>query len=384
MLKLETKKHYEESELDSGERDFKQLFTTSAIGMALLDIQGRFLSANSALCDILGYSEEELREMRCEELLDSFNQGKSAGLLRSFDKGHETSWQTELTLSRKNRSLLPARVWISLMKRSPLEESRSLVMIEDISEQKEAERELNKRTVEVEFLAAQLIRSQEEERKRLARELHDDIGQRLSLVASEVALMASQRSDSALIAPDRLDNLRDDLDGLCSDIHGISHDLHSYKLQHLGLKPALKDLCRRLSQPNFHIHLDVDDMDEPASKDVSLCLYRVVQEALNNAFKHAHTLVVAVTLTKIRDMFYMTIQDAGIGFDRSVRRPGLGLISMTERLKLVKGELKLHSILGRGTEIWVSIPDEGESFGSSSESQVNLDHEDSTNCFEVA
>jgi signal transduction histidine kinase len=257
-------------------------------------------------------------------------------------------------------------------------------MIEDISEQKEAERELNKRTVEVEFLAAQLIRSQEEERKRLARELHDDIGQRLSLVASEVALMASQRSDSALIAPDRLDNLRDDLDGLCSDIHGISHDLHSYKLQHLGLKPALKDLCRRLSQPNFHIHLDVDDMDEPASKDVSLCLYRVVQEALNNAFKHAHTLVVAVTLTKIRDMFYMTIQDAGIGFDRSVRRPGLGLISMTERLKLVKGELKLHSILGRGTEIWVSIPDEGESFGSSSESQVNLDHEDSTNCFEVA
>jgi PAS domain S-box-containing protein len=384
MLKLDTKKHYKESELDSGERDFKQLFITSAIGMALLDMQGRFLSANSALCDILGYSEEELREMHCEELLDSFNQGKSAGLLRSFDKGHEASWQTERTLSRKDRSLVPARIWISLMKRSPLEESRSLVMIEDISEQKEAERELDRRTVEVELLASQLIRSQEEERKRLARELHDDIGQRLSLVASEVALMASQRSDAAFIAPDRLDNLRDDLDGLCSDIHGISHDLHSYKLQHLGLKSALKDLCRRLSQPNFHIHLDVDDMDEPASKDVSLCLYRVVQEALNNAIKHAHTLVVAVTLTKIQDMFYMTIQDAGIGFDRSVRRPGLGLISMTERLKLVKGELKLHSILGRGTEIWVSIPDEEKSFGSTSGSQVNLDHENSIDCFEVA
>jgi PAS domain S-box-containing protein len=384
MRNLGIENHHDDTELESSDRDFKQLFITSAIGMALLDMQGRFLSANSALCEILGYSEEELRRMRCEELLPSFNQGKSAGLLRSFDKAQETSWQTERTLSRKDRSQLPVRIWISLMKRSPLDESRSLVMIEDISEQKEAERELDRRTVEVELLASQLIRSQEEERKRLARELHDDIGQRLSLVASEVALMASQRSDAAFIAPNRLNNLRDDLDGLCSDIHGISHDLHSYKLQHLGLKLALKDLCRRLSQPNFHIHLDVDDMDEPASKDVSLCLYRVVQEALNNAIKHAHTLVVAVTLTKIQDMFYMTIQDAGIGFDRSVRRPGLGLISMTERLKLVKGELKLHSILGRGTEIWVSIPDEGRSFGSSSGGRVNLDLENSTDCFEVA
>jgi PAS domain S-box-containing protein len=384
MRNLGIENHHDDTELESSDRDFKQLFITSAIGMALLDMQGRFLSANSALCEILGYSEEELRRMRCEELLPSFNQGKSAGLLRSFDKAQETSWQTERTLSRKDRSQLPVRIWISLMKRSPLDESRSLVMIEDISEQKEAERELDRRTVEVELLASQLIRSQEEERKRLARELHDDIGQRLSLVAPEVALMASQRSDAAFIAPNRLNNLRDDLDGLCSDIHGISHDLHSYKLQHLGLKLALKDLCRRLSQPNFHIHLDVDDMDEPASKDVSLCLYRVVQEALNNAIKHAHTLVVAVTLTKIQDMFYMTIQDAGIGFDRSVRRPGLGLISMTERLKLVKGELKLHSILGRGTEIWVSIPDEGRSFGSSSGGRVNLDLENSTDCFEVA
>jgi PAS domain S-box-containing protein len=384
MLNLDIENHHNDTELNSSDRDFKQLFITSAIGMALLDMQGRFLSANSALCDILGYSEEELRQMRCEELLLSVNQGKSAGLLRSFDKVHETSWQTERTLSRKDGSLLPVRIWISLMKRSPLDESRSLVMIEDISEQKEAERELDRRTVEVELLASQLIRSQEEERKRLARELHDDIGQRLSLVASEVALMASQHYDAAIIAPNRLDSLRDDLDGLCSDIHGISHDLHSYKLQHLGLKLALKDLCRRLSQPNFHIHLDVDDMDEPASKDVSLCLYRVVQEALNNALKHAHTRVVAVTLTKIQDMFYMTIQDAGIGFDRSVRRPGLGLISMTERLKLVKGELKLHSILGRGTEIWVSIPDEEKSFETSSGGQVNLDLENSTDCFEVA
>jgi len=113
-------------------------------------------------------------------------------------------------------------------------------------------------------------------------------------------------------------------------------------------------------------------------------LYRVVQEALNNALRHAHTLVVAVTLTKIQNMLYMTIQDTGVGFERGVGPQGLGLVSMTERLKLVKGELKLHSILGRGTEIWVSIPDDEEGFGLFAEGQVDRDLGNSVNCSEVA
>jgi signal transduction histidine kinase len=278
--------------------------------------------------------------------------------------------------------LMPARVWISSLQRASLEDTLSLMIVEDITEQKEAEHELDRRKIEVEMLASQLIKSQEAERNRLARELHDDIGQRLSLVASEVALMASQQADTKVIATNRLDNLRDELDSLCTDLHGISHDLHSYKLQHLGLKLALKDLSRRLTQSSFRIDLDVDDMDEPTSKEVSLCLYRVVQEALNNALRHAHTLVAAVTITKVQNMFYMTIQDTGVGFERGVSRQGLGLISLTDRLKLVKGELKLSSILGRGTEIWVSIPDEKEGFGPSAEGHPDLGH--SVSRYEVA
>jgi PAS domain S-box-containing protein len=373
-----------DNESDRSEDSFRQLFVTSAIGMALVDIGGRFLSANKALCDTLGYSEEELRKMRCEQLLNSFSPSRRADFLQHFDTAHTTSWRTEQILFRKNRSLMPARVWISSLKRSPIEDSLSLMIVEDITEQKEAELELDKRKIEVEMLASQLIQSQESERRRLARELHDDIGQRLSLVASEVALMASQRSDARTIATHRLNHLRDELDTLCTDLHGISHDLHSYKLQHLGLKSALKDLCRRLTQSSFRVDLDVDDMDEPVSKEVSLCLYRVVQEALNNALRHAHTLVVAVTITKLQNMFYMTIQDTGVGFERDVSPQGLGLISMTERLKLVKGELKLSSILGHGTEIWVSIPDEKSGFGPSTEDQVQPDLGHSVSRREVA
>lgn len=362
MLNSDIEMPYSNHELKGVESGFNRLFVTSAIGMAILDVEGKFLSANNALCKILGYTDTELRKIRCEELLNSFGRGKSLGFLRSFSKADTTAgWQTERTFLRKDRSLIPARIWINLLERSSIWGSLSLLIIEDITEQKEAEQKLNKKSVEVEILASQLIQSQEEERKRLARELHDDIGQRLSLIASEVALMASQHSDDVSISGRRLINLRDDLDGLCSDIHCMSHDLHSYKLEHLGLKSALKDVCRRLSQPGFHIDLDVDDMEDPASKEVSLCLYRVVQEALNNALRHAHTPVVAVTLTKMHGMVYMTIQDTGVGFEEGVTtHQGLGLISMTERLKLVKGELKLHSILGHGTEIWVSVPDEEE------------------------
>ena len=322
--------------------------------------------------------------MRCGQLLNSFNQRKQAGSLRSFEWTHTTSWQMEQILLRKDRALMQARVWISSLEKTPLEEPISLMIIEDITRQKEAEQELSKRQVEIEVLASRLIQAQESERKRLARELHDDIGQRLSLVASEVALMASQSSDAKVVATNRLDSLRDELDSLCSDIHGISHELHSYKLQHLGLKSALKDLCRRLTQADFRVNLDVDDMDEPASKEVSLCMYRVVQEALNNAFRHAHARVVAVTITKFRDVLYMTIQDTGIGFDRSVSSHGLGLISMNERLKLVKGELKLNSILGRGTEIWVSIPDTDERVEPASESGTYSDSHRSSRRCEVA
>jgi PAS domain S-box-containing protein len=305
----------------------------------------------------LGYNDEELLSMRFEHLLTSFSQNQKAVSLRSFDRARGTSWQADQILVRKDQSLMPARVWISLFEDTSMEDSLSLVVIEDITKQKEAEQELSTRRTEIEMLASRLIQAQEAERKRLARELHDDIGQRLSLVASEVALMASQSSDTRTVAATRLDRLRDELDSLCADIHGISHELHSYKLQHLGLKSALRDLCRRLNQSNFRVNLDIDDMEEPASKEVSLCLYRVVQEALNNAFRHAHAMVVAVTITKLHDTFYMSIQDTGIGFDRNASPNGLGLISMTERLKLVKGDLKLDSILGRGTEIWVSVPD---------------------------
>jgi PAS domain S-box-containing protein len=348
-----------QDESQVNERRFQQLFTTSISAMAVLNCTGQFVLTNKAFCDLLGYSADELLKMKCDEITSATNYWNNASLPKHLQDGTIANHQCEQTLIRKDQSLISARIKVDLIERSPPEVPLSLLNIEDLTEQKNRERELSQRQTEIGALASLLIQSQECERKRLSRELHDDIGQRLSLAASEVALLASEQSST--FEPSwsgRLESLRDELDSLCTDVHEMSHDLHSYKLQHLGLKSALKDLCRRLSQPAFRVDLYADDVDEPTSKDVSLCLYRVAQESLNNALKHAHASNVAITLTKLQNMFYMTIQDSGIGFDSRIHSQGLGFISMSERLKLVKGQFRLHSTIGHGTEIWVQVPDE--------------------------
>jgi PAS domain S-box-containing protein len=338
---------------------FRRLFVSSTIPMATLNCSGQFISTNDAFRDILGYSEDQLRHIKCDDIINMANQYDEVSLLKHLS-GQTTGNHhlCERDLIRNDFSLMPAKIKVHYIDQYSLKDARFLISIEDLTERNLRENELCRRQTEISLLASQLIQSQENERKHLSRELHDDIGQRLSLAASEVALMASQRAGLPSISSDRLDALRNELDELCSDVHEISHNLHSYKLQHLGLQAALKDLTRRISLPNFHVDLCVDEFEEPASKDVALCLYRIAQESLNNALKHAGTLVVALTLTKLQNTFYMTIQDSGRGFDSSVRAQGLGLLSMSERVKLLNGQFKLHSAPGRGTEIWVEIPDD--------------------------
>lgn len=338
---------------------FRRLFVSSTTPMATLNNSGQFIATNGAFRDILGYSDDQLHRMRCDDIINLTKLCDKTSLLEYLsNQSTSDDHLCERNIIREDSSLMPARIKIRFIERYSGDETRSLMSIEDLTECNIREDELRQRQTEINLLASQLIQSQENERKHLSRELHDDIGQRLSLVASEVALLASQHPGTMPISADRLAILRDELDGLCSDVHKMSHSLHSYKLQHLGLKAAFKDLSRKISKPNFRVDLRVDEFEEPVSKDVALCLYRIAQESLNNALKHAHSTVAAVTLTKLQNTFYMTIQDSGVGFDSNVRSQGLGLLSMSERAKLLNGQFRLHSAPGRGTEIQVEVPDD--------------------------
>jgi len=200
-------------------------------------------------------------------------------------------------------------------------------------------------------LSGRLITLAEEERKRLARELHDDIGQRISLLAVELDLLTVEQ-DCPNSVRDKLNQALGELKELASDVHNLSHRLHSSKLQHLGLPIALKEVCRHMAtQHHIDIDLNADDASSALPEDVSLCFYRVAQEALNNAVKHSHSKRVEVRLENDESRVRLQVRDFGVGFDPSAQVQGLGLAAMQERLNLVGGTLAIRSLAGSGTEL---------------------------------
>lgn len=331
------------------------LLSSVPFPLAILNASGRFLSANSHFENVLGYPLQELWAMQYERL----SAAHLAGVVRKKKTDLQVGLPHDQLLMRKDGSTLLANVVVTTMEGLG---SRQLVALKTISPAEGGERELEQRKGEIRELTAQLLRSQEDERKRLSRELHDDIGQRLSLVTSQIASL----SDDPLqplsdICSAQLKHIHEELDILCTDLHEMSHNLHSYKLQHLGLVPAMKAMCRDFGRPSFHVDLHIDEFADAVAEDIALCLYRVAQEALNNALHHANADKVSVIVTKLGTTYYMSIQDTGSGFDTGLAKNGLGLISMSERVKLLNGEFRIHSMKGRGTEIWASIP---ESFHS--------------------
>jgi len=200
-------------------------------------------------------------------------------------------------------------------------------------------------------LTGRLINMAEEERKHLARELHDDIGQRLSLLAVELDLLTAEQECAGSIR-DKLNQALIEIKELATDIHNLSHRLHSSKLQHLGLPIALKEVCRQMaSQHRIDIDLQTGNVSSTLPEDVSLCLYRVAQEALSNAVKHSQSKRIEVRLSNGNGRVLLQVKDFGIGFDPAMQFGGLGLATMQERLRMIGGMLSIKSIPGIGTEL---------------------------------
>jgi PAS domain S-box-containing protein len=208
-------------------------------------------------------------------------------------------------------------------------------------------------------LSRKLMEAHEEERTRIARELHDDIGQRL-------VGMTMQLHNFGQVLPNDAADLRIRVRDLCGqaidlerDLQAISHQLHSSKLEHLGLAAAAEAFCRELSeQRTVRIDFTHHGVSEDLSKEIALSLFRVLQEALNNAVKHSGTQHFLVTLAGGRHAIQLEVTDYGVGFDpeAAMRSRGLGLISMKERLSLVDGEVVFESQLGVGTRVRARVP----------------------------
>ena len=215
---------------------------------------------------------------------------------------------------------------------------RVACIVQDITERKLAEEALS-------TVSQKLIEAHEEERTRIARELHDDVRQRLVLLAWQ---LGSSKGD-----------LRKQIEDLLNDVQALSHHLHSPKLDYMGLAAAAAGFCRELSdRQRVEIEFHSENIPKELPKEISLCLFRVLQEALQNAIKHSGSRQFQVSLKDGTNEIELTVHDSGRGFDpeEAIQGRGLGLTSMRERLKLVNGELSIHSQLERGTTIKASVP----------------------------
>jgi len=208
-------------------------------------------------------------------------------------------------------------------------------------------------------LSKRLIDAQEQERSRIARELHDDFNQRLALLSIEMDLLIQMPLKRGTELRARLQQAASRISELSSDLHKISHQLHPAKLDNLGLAAAARDFCRELSEKSgLIIGFTAGHIPLYLPSEGALCIYRLIQEALQNVVKHSGASFAQVELQFERSKLKLTVTDSGRGFDPNAAssKSGLGRISMEERVHLLHGTFEILSRPGYGTSIIATVP----------------------------
>jgi PAS domain S-box-containing protein len=244
---------------------------------------------------------------------------------------------------------------------------RIIGLVADVTERKLAEEALSS-------VSRRLIEAQEQERARIARELHDDLSQRMALLSVSLAQFEENLPDLSSKIRQQAHNIREVAKEVSSNIHNLSHQLHPSKLDTLGLVAAVGGFCRELSDQHelqvLFVHRDIPGQ---IPKDVTLCLFRIVQEALRNIVKHSGAAEAKVELSGHDDRIDLCVSDSGAGFsiESANGDAGLGLISMRERVRLVRGHFSVESELSHGTRIRVRVPLFTTREGVTSEEKAN-------------
>jgi signal transduction histidine kinase len=225
-----------------------------------------------------------------------------------------------------------------------------LILAEDITHRKQMQDALS-------TMSRRLIQAQEQERARVGRELHDDINQRLAMLAIELEQVGENCADLPSEVRLRIDKLGKEINTISTDVQALSHDLHPAQLEYLGAVAGMESWCKDFGERQ---EMQIDcrhDVRSTLPQEIGLCLFRVLQEALHNAAKHSGVKRIEVQLHEESDEIHLTIRDLGKGFDIETARQGrgLGLTSMQERIRLVNGTISIESKPMSGTTIHVRV-----------------------------
>ena len=225
---------------------------------------------------------------------------------------------------------------------------------------RESEVTLQRHRGELRALAAELITAQDRERRRLSRELHDDLNQKLASLAIDVQGLQHKLPSSRRLMQEQLQGLRSRVLKLSEGVHHLAYQLHPSTLDDLGLVIAMEDYIQEFSlREGIRVRFQQRNLPESFPQDIACCLYRIAQESLHNVSKHACATQVAVKLARYNHSIHLSIKDWGLGFKQDLvngQRRGLGLLSMQERMRLVNGSFSVRSSPGCGTKVIARIP----------------------------
>jgi PAS domain S-box-containing protein len=345
-----------EQALHESEDKLRLILDSTAEAIYGIDVEGRCTFCNPACIRILGY--ERIDELLGKDMHSLIHYKRADGTLHPTEecrilpaalRGEGIHFDDDV-LWRANGTSFPAECWCYPQRKGP-EIVGAVVAFVDITERKIAESALA-------GVSGKLIEAQEQERARIARELHDDIGQRVSLLAIELARLQHNPPDSSGL-PGRIGQLQKQTTEIATDIQSLSHELHSSRLEYLGIAAALGGFCQEFSeQQKVEIDFKTHDLPIPLSPEISLCLFRVLQEAVHNSAKHSGVRHFEVRLWGTPEEIHLAVSDSGAGFDINAVKEGrgLGLTSMEERVKILKGTLSIESQLQRGTTIHARVP----------------------------
>ena len=347
-----------EEKLRRSEEKFKALFGIAPVGISVLDRQHNVIDANPALEQILRLSKEELLNgtWRRRTYLNPDGTPRPPNEMaseRAITENRPLN-DVETGIVTENGEIIWTQVSVAPL---ALPDASAVVITQDITERKRAAKELEEANHQLRFLSRRLFEVQEEERRHLARELHDEIGQ--ALTAAKINLQSvTGNGGSANFA--RLQETTAILDRLLGQVRQISLDLRPSMLDDLGLVPALRSLLDQQGRrASVAVRFSAENMPEKLDPEIQTTCFRIAQEAITNAVRHADATQIDVDLRCENGKLRLLIRDNGIGFDvESVRAQtaGLGLVGMEERAALVGGQAKITSSPSKGTTIEVFLP----------------------------
>jgi PAS domain S-box-containing protein len=346
------RKRAEETLRQSEERFRLLVSAVQDYAIIMIDPNGYVMSWNSGAERIYGYSYEEIIGVSSSRFFTPEDLGanthvQSLEIARNHGSHQDEGWHV-----RKDGS----RFWASSLIAAITDETGRLrgftKITRDLTERRQAEEALR-------TLAGRILTAQEVERSRIAREMHDDFTQRLAVLAIEIGKLEKVTALPGGFS-NKLRAFKENLIRLSQDVHALSRQIHPSIVEDLGLIDALRSECNNFSQrERIAVQYVPQPIPREISGEVALCLYRIVQEGLRNIAKHAGVGVACVSLTATNDGILLSIEDAGVGFVpvEVQGKPGLGLASMEERVRLIGGDISIHAEPGKGTliEVWAPL-----------------------------